>query len=240
MEVRIEGVEYNIPSSLMEVTLGERIAFDRQYGKALREQLQKIIDMKGGKKVKVEDEEMDITKEMDFVEYHCSLACKSVSFFGKIPLHIVESTDIMHVLAVYHAATQAISQDVDFSADHQLVREFWWNDEKWVIAPPELSSNSKMSFGEFLDAKQWVKNTYEFSQQKWDALLGLCCVYFRREGEPYSKEMIEEGGQRYKLMETLPLQYALEVGFFLKSSIDFYLKIFHSSDRKTAESVAQS
>lgn len=231
MRIKIEGVEYKVPSSLMEVTLAERIAFDKQYGKALTAQLKKVAEMKDSP-----------LREMEFADYHCSLACKTLSFFGKIPLNIVDNTDINHVMAIYHATTRQMGEEVNFSdKDFKLEETIEWEGDIWRIAPPELKHDSKMTTGEFLDAKQWVKNTYELSQEKWESLIGLCCVYMRKVGEPYTKDLIVEDGERFKLMQRLPMPYALNVGFFLINTIASYMKTFRSSiQAKEVESQDQS
>lgn len=214
MKVKINGQVYELPASLAAVTLQQRIDFDKQYGKGLREQLKKIIEIK--------DERL---KEMEFTDYHCQLACKSLSFFAGIPLDIVYNTAIEDVLAIYHSTMNGYAEDYDFAnKEFDLKNEFAWKDEMWVVAPPELTHNSKMTFGEFINAKQTVQNMVELGDEKWGSLLPLCCIYFRKKDEAFSEEFLNETGDRYKLMQTLPLEYALHVAFFLKGSQDFWLK----------------
>lgn len=218
MTITIEGTQYTIPSSLMAITLGDRIEFDKQYGKDLQELLKKISDMKEGP-----------ARDLEFTDYHCQLACKTLSFFGKIPLDIIENTAIDEVLTIYHHTMKLMSEDVDFKGPEFILKqEFLWQDEYWQIAPPELKHDSAMTFGEFLDAKQWVKNLWELGQEKWEAILMLCCVYFRKKGERYDKQWAMDGSDRYQLMKSLPLEYALHVGFFLSGTMHGYLKTFPS------------
>jgi len=220
MQIRIEGVPYQLPVSLMEITIADRIAFDNTYGKELAEKLKAISEI---------PEEFD--RELSFIEYHCELALKTVSFFGKIPLEVLEQTKMDDVLLIYHQTMKALSADVDFKDESfQLSSEFAWNEELWEVAPPELKHDSAMHFGEFLDAKQWMKNLYEFGNDHWEALLMLCCVYFRKKGERYKPELSAEGGERYQLLQNLPLEYALHVGFFLSGSMSSYLRTFPSSN----------
>lgn len=220
MTITIEGKDYELPASLAAVTLGKRIEFDNLHGKGLREQLKKIIEMKDG-----------LAKDMEFTDYHCQLACKSLSFFAGIPLDVVENTNIEEVLAVYHHTMRGYAEDADFAnKEFQQLEEFYWNDETWVIAPPELKHDSKMTFGEFLDAKQWVKNLYELGQEKYEALLMLCCIYFRKKGERYTKDLSNESGDRYRLLRELPMEYALHVGFFLSVSMNSFISLSRSLD----------
>jgi hypothetical protein len=230
MRITINGRDYNLPASLSAVTLGQRIEFDKAHGKGLREQLKKIEEMKEG-----------IVKEMEFTDYHFQLACKSLSFFAGIPLDVVYNTAIEDVFIMYHNTMKGYAEDVDFAAkEFDLKNEFQWNNETWVVAAPELKHDSKMTFGEFLDAKQWVKNLYELSQEKYEALLMLCCIYFRKKDEPYTKGLSIEEGDRYRLMKTLPLEFALHVGFFLNASMASYIQICLSSTPQEGKAVDQN
>lgn len=200
----------------MSVTLGQRVAFDKLYGKDLREKLKKIIEIKE-----------EILQELDFASYQCDMACKTLSFFSGCPLDTVMNTDINDVQIIYYELLKTFTEEVDFAEkQEQLMSEIHWKDQEWVIAPPELGYESPMTFGEFLDAKQIVKNTWEFSQEKWECLLQLCCVYLRNKDEPYNATLIRENGQRYNLFKDLPFSYAMQVGFFLSSSLSSYISIF--------------
>lgn len=213
MKLTIEGKEYTLPASLAAVTLNQRIEFDKQYGKGLREQLKKILEMK--------DERL---KEMEFTEYHCKLACQSLSFFAGIPLDVVYNTSIEDVLAIYHATMKGYAEDIDFAnKEYKLENEFPWKDAIWTIAAPELKSESKMTFGEFITAKQVVQNMMDLGDEKWGALLPLCCIFFRKKDEPFNEDYVNEGNERYELMKTLPLEYAIHVAFFLNASQTFWL-----------------
>jgi hypothetical protein len=224
MQLTIEGNTYNLPSSLMQVTLQQRIDYDITYGKGLTERLTRIIDIK--------DETL---KEIEFTGYQMELACKTLAFFGKIPLEVVEKTDVKQVLTVYHHTMKGFSEDVDFANKEELISEFEWNGDTWTIAAPELNENSKMTFGEFVTSKQVVQEMVEFGHEKWGALLKLCCIYFRKKGEPYSDDLINEDKERYKLLQTLPLQYALQTGFFLMRSTSSWIDTFLSSGNQEAK-----
>lgn len=209
MQITIEDVQYNLPASLMDITLQQRIDFDKQYGKDIREKLKAITEAKES-----------ITREMDFTEYTLDLACKTLSFFGKIPLDIIQNTNITEVLEVYHRVMRAMTDEVNFNdPDFQLVTVFHWMNEEWVIHPPVLKNNSQMTYGEFIDSKQIVQDLYELGEQKWEALLALSSIYFRKKNEAYSESLSNVEEPRYNLLKSLPLEYALHVGFFLSASL---------------------
>lgn len=225
MQININGIDYTLPSSLMGITLQKRIEFDTTYGKKLREQLIKIAD--------IDD---PVTKENEFTAYHLELACKTLAFFANIPLQTVEQTDMKEVLLVYHNMMRSFSEDADFTnKEHPLEHRFTWNNEQWRIAEPELKNNSSMTFGEFITAKQVVHDLIEYGNEKYGALLKLCCIYFRRVEEAFDEVLVDEEGDRYKLMQTLPLQYALHVGFFLNDSMHTWIDTFLFSGKAEAK-----
>jgi hypothetical protein len=229
MKIKINEQEYELPASLAAVTLQQRIDFEKQYGKELKKQLAKITDIK--------DERI---KEIEFTDYHCKLACQSLSFFAGIPLDVVYNTAIEEVLALYHNTMAGYAEDYNFvSQEFELKNEFAWKDEIWVVAPPELKQDSKMTFNELITAKQAVQNMMQLGDEKWEALLPLCCIYFRRKDEAFSEEFIREESDRYKLMKSLPLEYALHVAFFLSGSLSTWLNTFPSfsqaGDREPAD-----
>lgn len=231
MQIKFADNHYNIPASLYDVKLWDRIEFDRMHGVILREQLKKISEMKEGP-----------ARDLDFTEYHGGLACRTLSFFGKIPYEIVIDADLTDVLTIYHHTMKGYSEDVDFGNDQfELNRVFHWQNEEWVIQPPELKQDSIMTFGEFLQAKQWVKSTWELSEEKWDAMHGLACVYFRKKGEAFSEDFMNEGNERNELMKRLPLEYAIHLGFFFRDSMNSYLNTLRSSNQMVdPESVRQN
>lgn len=221
MKITIEGVDYDLPTSLSDITLAQRVLYDQTYGKDLRDKLAKIIEMK---------DSMD--RELEMGEYQCDLACKSISFFGNVPLHIIQNTALHDVLIIHGECLKAIAQEQSFSDEEFMIdHEIEWNGEVWIINPPELKHTSSTTFGEFLDSKQWVKNLFDLGNERWEALVMLCCIYLRKKGEVYNEILSEENGDRYKIMQTLPLNHALNVGFFLSGSMHTYMKTFHSSSQ---------
>lgn len=228
MQINVNGVDYTVPSSLMAITLQRRIEFDSTYGKALREKLNRIVEIQ------------DTTiKELEFGAYRTEMACKTLAFFASIPLNIVEQTDLKQVMLVYEKTLQNYSEDVDFAnKEWQRIDQFHWNGAVWRIAEPELTNNSSMTFGEFITAKQVVQDMIEYGNEKYGALLKLCCVYFRKEGEAFDEEFVDEESDRYRLMQTLPLQYGLHVGFFLASSMSTWISTFLSFGKQEAREQA--
>jgi hypothetical protein len=230
MKVKINGENYELPASLAAVTLQQRIDFDTKYGKALRKELIRISEIKD-----------KLMQDTEFTIYNCRLACESLAFFAGIPLDVVNNTAIEDVLPLYHTVMKGYAEDYNWQEkEFDLKNEFAWKDEMWVVAPPELTHESKMTFGELITAKQTVQNMVELGDEKWEALLPLCCVYFRKKGEAFSEEFLKENGERYQLLKSLPLEYALHVAFFLKGSQLTWLNTFQSSRKAEGQEPAET
>src|SRR6478735_9451956 len=103
MKVKINGQVYNLPASLAAVTLQQRIDFDKKYGKELRKELARIIEIKD-----------KVIQDTEFTVYHCRLACESLSFFAGIPLDVVGNTDIEEVLTLYHQVMKGYAEDYNW------------------------------------------------------------------------------------------------------------------------------
>lgn len=212
MKIKINGQLYTFPIGLHQVTLQQRVGYDKEHGQKLKEQLKKIIEIKN-----------PVLQDMDFSAYQMDMACRTVSYFGRIPLATVQQTFMDDIFALYMTYLKLVTEETDFSKPEAILHEFEWKGDTWQIHPVQLEQNSRMNFDEFIDAKQIVQNLYELAEEKWEALLYLCCIFLRKKDEPYSKELAVENGPRFKLMLTLPLDKALNVGFFLSSLINTYL-----------------
>jgi hypothetical protein len=202
-----------LPTSLSEFTLGQRIAFQNEYGKALDDWLQQILA--------IEDETM---REIELTEYQIEKCFRTFAFFaGCTPEALKESEFIDDIANIYHSSLAVLFEDED---NIEFKTSFEWKGDTWVIHPPELKQGSKMTFGEFIESKQVVKDLVELGAGKWEAMLRLCAIYLRKTNEEYNSAFLEDQSARMLLMTELPMDIALAVGFFLSSSTSLYRNTF--------------
>lgn len=205
MRFLINDQEVSFPTSLAEITLGQRIQFYNQYGKDLDDMLTSILEIKD------EDE-----RELELVQFHAEKMFANVAFFaGTTPEALKESEFIDGIANIYHSCTKVLMED---EASQELQPEYIWNQEVWEIHPPELKHGSPMKFGEFIDAKQIIKNMMDLGKGRWETLVALCAIYLRKKDEAYKEEFMYEGSERQTMMMNLPMDIALAVGFFLSLS----------------------
>lgn len=216
MKVFVNNTEVTLPTSLSEITLGQRIAYHQQYGADLDKMAASILNMPDG-----------LEKELEIVEFHFEKMFRTFAFFtGTTVDSLKESKFIDDIATIYHASLATLVEDEE-SMEPQY--EFTWKGEVWTIHPPELMNGSQMKFGAFIDSKQVVKDMAELGRGKWEYMLPLCAIFLQKKGEEYTEDMLYEGSDRLKLMEDLPMDIAAQVGFFLTDTLNFYISTLRSS-----------
>ncbi len=210
MNVTVNNKVIKFPTTLSEITLGQRIAFDALYGKDINEGIASVQDMP--------DDEM---KPLEWGVLHMDIACKQFSFFSNIPLEIVQETPLLEeVMNVYNVMSKLLADD----AAQPYKESFAWNGDVWELHPPELKSTSSLTFGELIDSKQIIQDLANIGAGRFEQLQRLCAIYLRKKGEKYDKHFGSDDGPRLKLMADLPMDIALSVAFFLSRSISLSLK----------------
>lgn len=220
MKLRINDREVTLPSTLAEITLSQRIAFHAEHGKELEETLTGILEMEEGFERSM--------AEMDFTMQQA--VCSFAFFTGTDPETVRESDCLSDILAVYHACLRGLLED---EGSVEIRGRYVWKGEEWELAPPKVDGNSAMTFGEFIDSKNIVQQLNELGNGRWESLQALCAIYLRKTGEAYDKAFADESSERYQMMADLPMDIAIEVGFFLSSSLHSYLNT--SASLTTAE-----
>ena len=219
MQVQINGEWINFPSSLHEITLGQRLKFHEQYGKQLDEMMKSIIEMPDG------DE-----KDIEVLQFNLEQMYKTFAFFANCTEEAVKENEFIDkIAAIYHTC---LSKMFDESESIELESEFEWNGEIWTISHPEIKNGHSMTFGEFLDAKQVVQNMVGLSKNRLECLVPLSAIFFRKKGEAYNQAFLYDDSERQQLMLNLPLDYAMQVGFFLKDALNMYIKASQSLENQ--------
>jgi hypothetical protein len=216
MRIILNGEVKNLPSSLSEMTLGQKISFMSMHGDQLNEMLESIQEMQDGPE-----------KEMELMTWHFEKMFRTFSFFSGVSVKVLKDSEFVDTIAsMYYASLQTFVED---EIQLEPKEEYFFNDEMWVIAAPELKQDSKMMFGEFIDAKQIMSDYAKLGKGKWESMLPLCAIYLRRKDEAYEEKFAMEDSERMKLMKDLPLDIAMQVGFFLSSTANIYLSFLRSS-----------
>lgn len=217
MRININDKEVVFPSSLSEYTLGQRIAFQKEHGDLLDKMLDSILAMPDDEK-----------RELEMVEFHLQKMFRTFAFFAGCTLEAVQDAKFVDdVASIYYSCLAVLFEEED---KMEPQRSFTWKGEEWELSAPELKHGDKMKFGSFIDGKQVVSNMADLGHSKWEAMLPLCAIYLRKKDEEYQQEFLYEGSDRMGEMKDLPMDIAMQVGFFLNNIINFYLTTLKSSE----------
>lgn len=207
MTVNINDREIPFPSTLHDITLGQRIEYDEMYGRDLREWSDRIL-----KSAADEDRDIEISA------YQVEKMFAVFAYFSGYEVEVLRQSGFVEQIAqIYYQILAPLFEDVNKAIELQNV--FEWNDQKWFLPSTELKNGSPMTFGEFIDAKQVVKQMAAAGCMKHEYLLFLCVIYLRRDGEKYEEAFLYDDSEKLALMKTLPLDIAEHVAFFLTSCV---------------------
>ena len=214
--------EYDVPSSLSQIKLRQKIEFDNLYSEKIEALKNEVFG----------DENKEVS-DLDSMLLTFSVAAMNFSFFSGIPLEEVEQNiAVDDVLNIYYSCFYQLFQQEE---ELELQPEYLWNDEFWKLESPELTFESKITFNEFITSKQIVKQMSELASGHWESLPYLACVYLKREDESFEEKWLAPGSERMEMMLDLPMDIAVAVAFFLQSSMSMYLKTLASSQEEEAE-----
>ena len=207
--------EYNFPTSLSQITLRQRIDFDKLY-------LKEIEDFQNEIFKKDKDENVIEVDEVDEILFTSFVASRNLSFFSGIPVNEVEDNiPIEDVLNIFNSCFKAIyeNQVIEINSEGYL-----WNNEIWKIEQPKLSYESKITFNELIVAKQIVKQMQDLSLGNWVAMVHLAVIFLKKENEVFEESWLASKSKRLEMMYDLPMDIALSIGFFLQNSMNLYTK----------------
>lgn len=208
MVIKINEVEHNVPSDLSQIPLGKFIEWYNVYGRNLDEELNAIFQ----KEQDVFETEIDLQLHVD------KEALSWYTFFTGFDFFKCSNIELTDLFLQYRILRDLLKESENEAKEFPAQIE--WNGEIWAIQDFRINPGSTMSFNEVVTSKEIVRQINKIGQGKWDALLYLCCIWFRKKDEPFVDELTRD--ERLKLMETLPLNYALMVAFFLSSSISIF------------------
>lgn len=223
MEFNYENKTYKFPTSLSEITLRQRIDFDKFYGKSILDKQNQVYKFdEVGNKLPVD--------EIDELMFNIEIANKNFSFFTGISLEEVEKNiSIENVLNIYHNCFSLLYQQQN---DIKLQESYFWNGDLWFIEKPELTYQTQITFNELIVSKQIVKQMHDLGAGNWESMVYLAAIFLKREGEQFSESWLEPTSARVKIMHDLPMNIAIAVGFFLAISTSLYTKNLQSLEEQ--------
>lgn len=221
MQVTINDTIHEVPFDLTQITLGQFISYQTEYGKELDKKLKEILE----KKYEVD---ADYQRELELEDHLDVEALCWYSFWTKHDLHEVKNQPfITPLLEQYRVLRYLLKDDAEIS--HEFPATFEWKGEQWRISDFKVNPANEMSFNEIITSKEVMRQVHAIGGGRWDGLIYLCAVYCRKKSELFTDDLIVEGSDRVKELNELPLNYALSVAFFLSVCANIWLNTIASS-----------
>ncbi len=211
MKIIVNDKPVTFPSSLSELTLGQRIDFYNLYGRELNKREKMIAEMEG------------IDKEFAANELEEETMIQTLSFFiNCTPEALKESKFLDTAAAIYYSnLSLLVSDDIALQPE----REFAWKGEQWILQAPDLKYDI-ISYNELETAKKLMNDLRMFSTGNYNYLLPLCSYYLIKKDEP----QIYNDPEKMEFMRDLPMNIALQVIMFL-SEIVSLTSTFYSTNK---------
>lgn len=215
MHVNLNGRDIEIPFDPLLIPLNKFIAYQKEYGYDLDKKLIEIVAQAKA------DEDFDI---MAMHEEHVNEeAIAWFSFWADIEIgETKQIPNILQYISKYYNFRYILTEGTDVEKIYPQV--FDWEGDKWVVQDFKLNPASEMTFNEIITSKEVIRLVKSLEKGKWESMISLCCIFFRKEGEQFTDSLVYEGGERSKLLSNLPLTYALSVGFFLSTCVSIWSK----------------
>lgn len=178
-----------LPQSTADITLGRWIDFTgSEVSKELDKQLTEAGNVKGAKR--------DIRLTTVMVEQ----AYNALSYFNGVPVdELKEFLPVDYVVNLYLPFNQMFIDPQPISI------------EPWSLPSAELSAQSPINFGQFIDSKIITQAINQADSSKWALLQYICAIYLRKDNEQYSDAFIDDDNPRMTEMAELPMSQALTV-----------------------------
>jgi hypothetical protein len=220
MTLTINDIDYEIPFDPQWIKLDDYIEFQNQYGKKLDEDLQKIF----------ENDKLDPYEQEIALEDHIdNEAIAWFSFWSKVDLTVAKNTPSIEPALYHYRILRSIFLDSEKEAEEKFMEPFVFEEETWYLQDWKVNPANTMTFNEIITSKEIIRQARKFSMGKWASMKYLCAVFLRKKNEPFSDELIWEGSERLILMGSMPVAYAMRVGFFLLSCVSILKKCLASS-----------
>jgi hypothetical protein len=218
LQIKINDTLYDIPADLSEITLGKFLEFYTTRGIELDKQLTAILDREYGD---------DFDRHIDLSQHEDLEALSWFSFWTGQDLSQAAQVDAFPLILLYRSIKKLLTNSEE--ASYELPVEIPWMEQTWEISDFKVTPSSAFSFNELITSKEVVRQIKTLGQGRWQSLPYLCAVFLRLQGEKFSDQLIGEGSERMELFQSLPMDIAIKVAFFLSVSLNTYRKVFLSS-----------
>lgn len=214
MIIQILDQQFELPNNRLEVTLGQRIQYDVDFGDAINEAIVNLEKEIAGLK----EEEFDEAKykhEQDVI--YLDRCQKTLAFFSGRDLEQIKTLPTDHVIELFEKHLQDIIA-LPEQGDGVSVIE-WENYLYWL--PDPVVRTGMFTVSELVNSREICRNMSESNSQKLLSIAFLSVIFLRKEGEVFLEKMLDSEGEKFKWILGLPVDVAMQTAFFYDEWIDY-------------------
>lgn len=239
MQITVNDSVHDVPFDLSSITLGRFVDYYERYGSDLDKDLQRITEKDyRASDPSVGDDDVELNLAIDLDNHIDREALSWFSYWtGQDLFSVKDEPIIAPVLEAYRALRFCLKESLEEACT--LPMEHEWEGELWQVKDFCINPASDMSFNEIITSKEVVRQVHALGKGRWSSLPYLCAVFFRKKDEPFTDELVTEGGERMELLQSLPMDYAVEVAFFLSNCVSIWSSTLQSSKNQAVETQPQ-
>lgn len=201
-----------VPSSLRDITLSQWIEYCALYGEALDQRLTELYEIPEGP-----------IRELEMFEHILDRAYSLYAYFiGRDALDVKKDVSVGKIMQIYNEHFTKLFHVEQEDGDEEVE----WKEAIWCLPPVELDSNTKITFGEFIDSKVQTQVVTTEKQNKWQLIRYIACIFYRMKDEPYREDMSRIGSARYELIGEMPMTEAHACARWFESFNDYLKNTF--------------
>jgi hypothetical protein len=245
MNLTINNRKFDVHFDLSLIKLGDYIRWYEEYGRDLDKGLKEIVDRDYKKHLiergfsDITQDDIDVHRDIDLDNHLDQEALAWFSFWTKFDFFEAKDLPEITTLLYQYRIFRHVMEE-SMMATYYFPQEIEWEGDIWKVQDYQVTPQSEMTFNEIITSKEVMRQVYAIGKGKWDSMPYLCCVFFRKKGEPFTDELIAEGGERMKLLMDLPMSNVLQVAFFLTVCVSTWKNTLAFSDEPQEETQSQS
>lgn len=202
MTIQVQEQEYALPQKWEDVTLRKWIAFSKEIAPKEPECMF--------------DGTLDETK---YLAEALPYMCRYIEFWGDMPEGLAIKCRHDQLAGLYRSVSQSLA--ILPVPDEKPVLHH--AGELWHL-PEKAFEGSTVQ--DFIEAAQYQDMAEKLGLGQWGVLPKLMCILVRKEGEPYSEELMRREAQFLEW----PMHHVFQVSFFLRKLGQTYLQSSLSLD----------
>lgn len=224
MIIVIDNHEINVPDSITDLTLRDRIEYDVHFGDDLNKLFDEIVG----------DKEMDEpTRELKLAELYIDRVHKTVAFFGECEIDDVQKIRFDGLSKLYETH---LKQFIEIPKTRDDGNSFLINDILYWLPDTSLLPSTEITFIEFITSREVTRNMSSTSSEKLTAIAYIGAIFFRPDGDKFDETKMDPNSGLVEMIMDLPFITAIQIGLWFDEWIESIAKSFSVFDPSKSKS----